>query len=440
MDDPTIDYKINLPLLEINLELENIKNQVKESRMPQLFGVGKGGSVLTRALVTEDSIYFGACDGFLYALDLNGKEKWRFQAGDVLASSGIVVENKIYFGSFDSKFYCLDLNGKLIWKFQSESPLGGFHSIYKNSIYIGSKEGALYCISLDGILRWKFEAGDTIGSNIEVNDNGVYFCSYNNKIYCVSHDGKLKWTYTAKDIPECPTIYNSTILFASFDNNIYALSNEGKLLWKMNIGAPVGGQAPGLTVENDIAYFGTWEGDIMAIDLKNKKVTWRYKTGDFVFAKPVVNDGVVYVGSLDTNFYALTGNTGKLIWKIGTSSPNVSTPVYSNGRLYFGTYHGKLICMSAKGHIEWDFQTSMKTPSPVDVQSKLEFKKVIQESETIPEKFQINYLNSTQQKPRDGIETYGALKTLYKNKDAEDYLGRQLNLGSDTLSKRRAYR
>ncbi|HLD41606.1 MAG TPA: hypothetical protein VJB06_01095 [archaeon] len=82
----------------------------------------------------------------------------------------------------------------------------------------------------------------------------------------------------------------------------------------------------------------------------------------------------------------------------------------------------------------------MKTPAPVDVQSKLEFKKVIRESDIIPEKFQVSYLNLNQQKPRDGIETYGTLKTLYKARAAEDYLGRQLDIGPEGFGKKRTYR
>jgi outer membrane protein assembly factor BamB len=45
---------------------------------------------------------------------------------------------------------------------------------------------------------------------------------------------------------------------------------------------------------------------------------WYYTTRDIVFSSPAVAGGVAYVGSLDGNVYALDAATGHKLWSYTT--------------------------------------------------------------------------------------------------------------------------
>ena len=66
------------------------------------------GPVRSSPAVTNDAVYFGSGDGYLYAVDLqSGEEKWRFKTKDRIFSSPVVAEGVVYFGSDDGYLYAL---------------------------------------------------------------------------------------------------------------------------------------------------------------------------------------------------------------------------------------------------------------------------------------------------------------------------------------------
>ncbi len=71
--------------------------------------------------VVNRVVYFGADDGYVYAVDVeSGKEKWRFKTGDVVYSSPAIAENTVYAGSHDGNMYAINADtGREKWRFQT---------------------------------------------------------------------------------------------------------------------------------------------------------------------------------------------------------------------------------------------------------------------------------------------------------------------------------
>ena len=68
-------------------------------------------------------------------------------------------------------------------------------------------------------------------------------------------------------------------------------------------------------IKDGIVYFGSFDNNFYAIDLKTGKELWRFKTGKPIFSSPsVVNDKVLFA-SYDGYLYNLDKKTGNLIWK-----------------------------------------------------------------------------------------------------------------------------
>lgn len=120
-----------------------------------------GYGVSSSPAVAYEKIFFGACDGKLYAVDFNGKKLWDYQTGDTsngIYSSPAIANGCIYFGSTDRNFYCLEINnGSLIWRFNTEkdSTSGNYGvtsspAIANNRVFVGSCNGFLYCFGREG--------------------------------------------------------------------------------------------------------------------------------------------------------------------------------------------------------------------------------------------------------------------------------------------------
>jgi eukaryotic-like serine/threonine-protein kinase len=79
------------------------------------------GSVRSSAAIFQNNVYFGSYDGYLYALDANtGKEKWNFKTDDVIFNSTpSVSDGVIYFVNEAGNLYAVDSNGKEKWRFST---------------------------------------------------------------------------------------------------------------------------------------------------------------------------------------------------------------------------------------------------------------------------------------------------------------------------------
>ena len=100
------------------------------------------------------------------------------------------------------------------------------------------------------------------------------------------------------------------------DYSPVAGSKTGKLTWSFKTGNYVGG-AP--AVVNGVVYMGSDDGNVYALNATTGAMLWNFTTGGFVGSSPAVVNGVVYVGSFDHNVYALNATTGATLWNFTTA-------------------------------------------------------------------------------------------------------------------------
>jgi eukaryotic-like serine/threonine-protein kinase len=87
-------------------------------------------------------------------------------------------------------------------------------------------------------------------------------------------------------------------------------------------------------------------------------IKWKFHTGGSVISSPAVVDGVAYVGSTDGNLYAIDTASGALKWKFETKSWEVSSPAIVRGTVYFLSYDSNFYAVdAATGHLKWKFAT-----------------------------------------------------------------------------------
>ncbi len=251
-------------------------------------------------------VYFSTANGFLYAMNPDGTEKWKFPAGDLISGPSLGPNGMIYVGG-DKKLYAINPNGTEKWSL----PMG---TAYPRSPIAFGSDGTLYVTTSgngifavrNGAIVWNVvEAGNSMNASVAP-DGTIYCGSSSGYMYSITSSGTVNWKYKTVDgVYTNPTIgLDGSIYFGSRDKNIYALKSDGTLKWK-------------------------------------------FTTGGNVKSSPVIDkDGVIYCGSEDKNLYAINPN-GSLKWVYNAGAIIYSTPaIASDGSILIGTsYPGKLISL-----------------------------------------------------------------------------------------------
>lgn len=220
--------------------------EAKNGRLQWKFQTG--GRIRSTAAVGADgvTVYIGSFDGSLYSLSLaDGKQKWRFDtdgrnlhSGDFgfdrksIQSSPAVDGDTVYFGARDGFLYAVSSSeGKLRWRFDHEqSWVNTSPAIADNTVYAASSDGH-FLQAVDtrtGKENWRSETTRPIWSSPLVVGKYLYFCDWAGNINAIdrTEGGKLIWRFKAESkILSSPIIEDGKLFFGSDDGNVYAINS-----------------------------------------------------------------------------------------------------------------------------------------------------------------------------------------------------------------------
>ncbi|MFC2143958.1 PQQ-binding-like beta-propeller repeat protein [Candidatus Aenigmatarchaeota archaeon] len=417
----------------LDLKIEFLTEMIRETNAVLIFNLTVGGSIVSRPVIKDSMVYFGACDKNVYAVDLEtGEEVWRFPTNGPIIEAVAIDNGRIYAESYDGNLYSLDMEGNLVWKFCAGDKIASAPQVYKGNIYFGCKDGNVYAIDRNGKLLWKFHTNGPIGSPVAIYKDRIYAGSLDYNLYSLDMKGNLIWKFAAQDHAGGPCVHEDVIYFGSFDQCIYALDIRGKMLWKfeMNDIVPV---STNIVAENGIIYFGSRDNNFYAVE--NGRTIWKFKTNNMILSKPVIEDGKVYFCSTDGNLYVLDIKTGEEMWRFTANGPAI-LPEKSGDIVCFGCYDCNLYAINTKGELLWKFHTSMNSPSDIDFTPETEHTIFV----PIPE-------YEAERKELVGIEekrlmVYGDFKGNYIEDEMKDYIGLPVRDGGPKMlykNKKRVY-
>ena len=129
-------------------------------------------------------------------------------------------------------------------------------------------------------------------------------------------------------------------------------------------------------VDGDRAYFGTFNNDVLALDLKARKILWRYSPPDRQFpfySSAALSNDHVFVGGRDKFVHAINAATGKASWTFETRARVDSSPAVAGGRVYVGSSDGRLYVLDvSSGRKLWEFEAGGGiTASPAIAEDRL---------------------------------------------------------------------
>jgi len=285
-----------------------------------------GDDIKASPIVAGQTIFCGSTDGKMYAIGFDGKQKWKFDAGNAIEAPAVYLDKSVVFGSLDGIFFKLDeKTGEKILKYKTYNQIMGSANWLKVGsqirLIVGSYDYNLHAVG--------FNKGDSI------------------------------WRYESDNyINGAPAIYGKNAVFGGCDGFVHLVNIEtGKVFKKIKLDSYV---ASSPVIEGKYAYVGDYEGRLFCIDLEAGKVTWTYDDAEknlpFI-ASPALNGNFIVIGNQDRFIYCFDKTTGKVVWKVKTSNRVESSSVIASGKVITGTMDGILYIHDLKtGKELWKYE------------------------------------------------------------------------------------
>jgi outer membrane protein assembly factor BamB len=347
---------------DFDVEIEDIEVK-KAGKFDRLFKIREGGSICY-TLLRDNRLYFGACDGYVYAMDAgSGEELWRFKTGGVIVGRCALEGGKLFAGSYDGRVYAIDAgSGKELWRYKTGGEIYGGPAAHEGKVYFGSNDGSVYCLNAKtGKEIWRFRTGDWAACAPLVHDNKVYTGSFDSYFYCIdAESGKEIWRFRTGDhvlLDLPPLLHEGKVYFASFDNYLYCLDCEtGKEVWRFKTGKYGNNNAP--VVYENMLIQGTRDGILYAITMEGKEI-WRFKAmGEGILTKASVKNDRIYFGTESNNLYVLDLD-GKEISRFRAGGFVYDPPNFFGNFALFASWDCHIYCVDIKTMKEtWRFTTS----------------------------------------------------------------------------------
>ena len=302
---------------------------------PQLLWTFQAGDIIeSTAAVVDGTLYVGALDGVLYAIDTQtGEKKWTYQANTHIKASPAIDNGVLYFGDGDGVFHAVDISThQMKWQFRTEGEIISSANIVGDRVLFGSYDGFLYCLNREnGERLWKFETEGYV------------------------HGTPGVWTQA---IGESGDTVNYAVL-TGCDSYLRVINiDDGTQTQQVDLGAYVGASP---AISQNRVYCGTYGTEILGIALDTGEIMWRYrhpKRQFPFFASAAITENSVIIGGRDKIVHALSLNTGEPKWTYTAKSSIESSAVIVGGRAFVGTTRGTLIALDiTTGESVWEFAT-----------------------------------------------------------------------------------
>lgn len=165
---------------------------------------------------------------------------------------------------------------------------------------------------------------------------------------------QARWVFKTEDeIRASPTVHDGIAYVGSYDTNVWAVDIEtGKQVWKFPTGQGIA-STPAVDSAAKLVVFGSEDYSVYAADLRTGRVGWSYPTRDKVRASACIAHNHVFIGSDDGNLYALVAHTGRFLWSYEAGVPIRTRPFVTNELVIFGADDGSIYGIELSGKRKW---------------------------------------------------------------------------------------
>ena len=317
----------------------------------EYLGYGNGTIYVESLNMTSEGTEAYPDDGYFYAITSTGTLKWK---KNIMTNFFVIgSDGTIYYGADD--LYALNLNGTQKWKYSPSTNLmptslaiGNNGTIYAGFSSLDYSTNGLYAINPNGTLKWKYSSGSNMLLSLSVSSNGTIYTQFSapdgmtNGLYAINPNGTTKWNYSTGT----STMYMDSIIgadgiiyagFINYDGNnngLYAINSNGTLKWKYLVGDYVI-SSPAISSDKTL-YFEISDGlNGILCAMADITAFTNLKGGYYNTSKTI----------------ALTTNTpGTIYYTINSTAPTTTSTKYTGPITITATTTLEFIAVDKSGH------------------------------------------------------------------------------------------
>jgi outer membrane protein assembly factor BamB len=214
-----------------------------KEKWAEAFTKGKG-AWLAAPLVLNEKIYAPNTDGFLYTLDMSGKEVADpIELGGALWSAPSTDGTFLYVTSLDHHFHIIDIaTGKAADSIDLGGAAPSSPVIGSDGVYVGSFASTVEFIQSNGKHEVIATADNWIWGSPVLDGETLYYADLNGKIYSLDlASGSQNWDVIQPDGPIVASLLlaGDQLYVATEAGTLVALDREGKTVWEKTVGAKI---------------------------------------------------------------------------------------------------------------------------------------------------------------------------------------------------------
>lgn len=184
-------------------------------------------------------IYVASMDHMVYSFDATtGNQLWVSQelGGSMVDTPAVGTDGTLYVGTFGNEMIALDgTNGSIRWRFTTQDWVWSGPALANDVLYFGDLSGYFYALNTsDGTSLWRIQPNNSIVDSPVISGDNIYFTTEADTLYSVSTAGDIVYSKVIGGvIYSSPVIVGETILVAptGFDALLVALTLDGNQKW-----------------------------------------------------------------------------------------------------------------------------------------------------------------------------------------------------------------
>ncbi|PWH15188.1 MAG: hypothetical protein DDG60_06100 [Anaerolineae bacterium] len=197
---------------------------------------------LAGPLLFNDTVFAPAGDGYLYAFDLTGSQRWAKKLSEhALWTAPVTDGTNVYLATLDHMLYCLDpKTGETLWSKDLENGIIGAPALVDGILYIGTLSGKLHAIeAATGNLKWVKTLEGGIWGTPGLRDGTLYIGTvfgHAGKFYALdAATGEVQWFRDEEGaIVAGPLVLAEQIVYVTELGRVQSLDLSGAPKWQDN--------------------------------------------------------------------------------------------------------------------------------------------------------------------------------------------------------------
>lgn len=170
-----------------------------------------------------------------------------------------------------------------------------------------------------------------------------------------------RWKFATEDeIRAAPTAIGDLAFVGSYDTNVWAINLEsGEFVWKYPTNAGIA-SSPVPVIDkptgSKLVLFGSEDNTFYAVDMMRGRLNWTYSTQGKIRSTPCVAHDHVFFGSDDGKLYALAAGNGRYLWDFDMGSPVRTRPYVTNDLIIVSAEMGEVFGIELSGKRKWSYR------------------------------------------------------------------------------------